>query len=159
MANTSNDEANPENLPFHPSVSLYDDVTYIKISNSSSFNILYLNARSLQNKTIELNYIIEQVKKSIPVIAISEHWLDNEKLKYFNFNNYEVVFACRPDKPGGGAGFLISNSLVYSVVKIYSDNSISYVCVCVKINGKKIYLSVFYRPPDKRNDSINFFFQ
>lgn len=50
------------------------------------FKILYLNARSLKNKTDEIEIIINEEK--IDAIVITETWVKKNEQKYYNFKNF-----------------------------------------------------------------------
>lgn len=145
------------NIPFNTPAQSHNHLNNLKFRNSESFIIMYMNARSIRNKSVELNYILNTLTNDIQIIALSEHWLKESELKFFNFFNYDTVFACRPKKECGGAGFLISRSLNYKIIKIYSDDENSFVTVCVKNKGKSIIATVVYRPPGTNAENVSTF--
>lgn len=106
-----------ENLPFQPTSYNYDSISDVTFYNQRSIKILYLNARSLINKTSDIKYILDEIKNSVCVVGISETWLNENDVKYFNFSGYNAEFACRPNKKGGGAGILILEDLKYELIK------------------------------------------
>ena len=55
--------------------------------------ILYLNARSIKNKIEEIEIILNE--ENIDVAVISETWVKKSEEKYYNFNEYNSVYATR----------------------------------------------------------------
>lgn len=155
MASTN--EIEYENLPFQPASHSYDSISDVAFYKQSSIKLLYLNARSLINKTSDLKFILDEIKNYICVIAISETWLNDNDTKYFNFSGYNAEFACRPNKRGGGAGFLILENLKYEIIKKYSNDDTSFLTIKVFINNIPYLITVFYRRPDRRVSSIETF--
>lgn len=80
---------------FKPSVkSVFLDGVSFK--NSGSLKILYLNSRSLCNKTFEIEQILKSVKSPIHIIAVTETWLNCNNTQYVNITNFTPIHACRP---------------------------------------------------------------
>ena len=61
----------------------------VKFNKQNSIKIMYLNARSLLNKTEEIQHIIKKINqnnnRTIQLIAITETWINYFNSTYFTF--------------------------------------------------------------------------
>lgn len=123
-----------------------------------------MNARSIQNKTEEIQSILYNINtslsSSIQLIAISEHWIKQNETQHYLFEQYNTIISVREDKKGGGSSVFILNNLNYEVIKQYSDNEFSITSVKIVLSPQnKIVLSCVYRPPDSNVDKTYQFLQ
>lgn len=72
------------NLPFNPSTKQVNTLKQIKFEEVNSLKIMYLNARSLENKLMDLHFILNTIPEKIDILVITEVWLDKNKLKYIH---------------------------------------------------------------------------
>lgn len=91
------------------------DLTF-NFKKSGSLKILYLNSRSLKNKTFEIEQIISSRKNPVHIIAISETWLDIDSSQYVNITNFTPIHSCRPTERGGGVAFYIRSNLKFDEI-------------------------------------------
>lgn len=83
------------------------------------------------------------------VIGLSETWL-NPALpdNGISISGYKIVRKDREGR-GGGVAFYLKNSLKFSVVDVYNQNSpLEHLWISLKIAGKKVCLGTVYRPPN-----------
>ena len=146
-------------LPFSPNIHNYDEIKYIAFKNNYSLKILYINFRSLNEKTEDLIYIINEFKNqniSIDVIALTEHWMDTFKASKFTLTGYNTIFSTRPSKRGGGSAIFIKNNINHNIIKQYNDDMISITTICINNNTEKINICCIYRP-NRNIDAVNNF--
>ena len=72
--------------------------------------ILHINARSLKNKLDEFITLLQRSGTDWSVICISESWLKEDVVQYFNIENYNLFASCRKVGEGGGTAIYINNS-------------------------------------------------
>lgn len=157
----TNNDTNSHNheiqLPSPTTIIQTNNISNIRFSSTSSIKMLYLNARSLRNKVDELQVILKLIKAKIHVIIISESWINNDDIQFFNFYGYQSEFVYRPNRTGGGAAILIQDKYEYKVEYTYSDNSFSILQASVNIDSNKYSITSLYRPPERSNESVNKF--
>lgn len=104
-------------------------------------NIIQWNAQSLNsNKQIFTNFLYTN---NIHIAIISETWFkphQNFKIKYYNIERNDC------GNNHNGVAILIHNSLSYSNITTYFDNSLQNICIRVTINKKEISILSFYCP-------------
>lgn len=104
-------------------------------------NIVQWNAQSLVSNRLNLTHFLNE--NNIHIALISETWLKpNIRL---NIRGYQVERNDCGNKHNGVA-ILIHNSITYSKINTYYDNSLQNICVRIKINGKEISIVSFYSP-------------
>ena len=147
-------------LPFAPKINNYEEIQQINFTNNKTFKILYINFRSLNEKTEELIYILNEFKNknsTIDIIAITEHWMNDFRASKYTLNGYNTIFSCRPTKRGGGSAIFVKNNINYEGIKNYSDNENSITSVTLKNNEENINICCIYRTPNRNLDAVNFF--
>ena len=77
-----------------------------------NFSILHLNARSMKNKFDNLNNLITRTNVQWDIICISETWLKDDIVKYFQIENYNLFASCRPVGEGGGTAVYVQVSRI-----------------------------------------------
>lgn len=121
LSNTLNIHEYDVHHLFHTSITELNNINELNFIYANTIKILYLNARSLYNKVDELQCILKLIKAKIMIIAISETWMSEADLKYFNFAGYKSEFACRPNRSGGCSAILIHEQLEHRIqVQRYS---------------------------------------
>lgn len=146
----------------HPnsSTKILDDISEVKFSERHSLKIIYLNARSLNNKQEEIDYIIAALKHNIHVISITETWINENDASHFTFNGYHTIFSCRPKKSGGGSAIFIKNTIPFEIIDNFSSNDNSFVSIRCLINNANWVITTVYRAPKINNEKLQrFFFQ
>ena len=94
----------------------YYEINDMPALNSKNKNliVLQLNIRSLLNKQIELNLLLNKLhkNKSLPkIILLSETHLTESKLRHVNLPNYSLIYHNRINKSGGGVAIAVHNTL------------------------------------------------
>ena len=107
----------------------------------SNLNIIQWNAQSLNsNKQIFTNFLYTQ---NIHIAIISETWFKPEqsfKIKYYNIERNDC------GNKHNGVAILIHQSITYSKIKTYFDNSLQNICIKITVNNKEISIVSFYSP-------------
>lgn len=140
---------------FKPSIQSTDLAFNFK--KSGSLKILYLNSRSLANKTFEIEQIISSKKAPVHLIAITETWLNEDNCKYVNISNFTPIHSCRPTERGGGVAFYIRSNLQFDEIDSFSDDRNSLLHIKVKINNKYQHIVCVYRQPNTTTALIDEF--
>lgn len=107
-----------------------------------------INIRSLRQKLHDLEILINSFSQITHIIIITETWLYDNEIDYFNIPNYNAVHSTRQKKRGGGCAIYIHRSLQYSL--IYNNEWDYNNAVGVHITGCNIDVNVFaiYKPPN-----------
>ena len=117
-----------------------------KCDRTKDVNIVSFNARSVVRKWHLI--CAELLTYNPDVIAITESWLADYMIKFYNYNNYQSFSKFCAGGNGGGVLLLLSGS--FSVVEVHpSDippNSCEFLLVLDKEFGNSWIL--IYRPPD-----------
>ena len=128
------------------------DCSNVLIEKSSNLKVLYLNARSCKNKTIEINDLI--VESNADVIFISETWLkdkDNITVTALLPNNFDIVYRNRKFREGGGVAIIYRNCLKVLPSAYISNDFSSFESCYLKVqtpDSKVCFFSCIYRPPN-----------
>ena len=81
------------------------------IRPSNSLRCLPINARSLRNKVLDLQALL--LENHIPIIAITETWLDTSVMDFeLGLNNYSIHRWDRQDRRGGGVLLALRRELI-----------------------------------------------
>lgn len=137
----------------------HNSFNQITIKNINNFKIIYINARSLNNKILEIQNIIQNLNTKIDVIMITETWMKPNQEKFFKFNNFNTVFANRENRIGGGACILINDTHNFDKVKSFCDDHDSIIIINMNMKNKKQTLINVYRPPYTEQERVNSFFE
>lgn len=107
-------------------------------------NILYINARSMRNKFDFIKCIIDQVE--IPhIIVISEIWLKEGEMKYYNIPGYNSFFALKTTSIGGGVAIYVLTE--YDCIEIHKIQSMhSILHLRLRLVSGDIHLLGVYNP-------------
>lgn len=80
--------------------------------------IASLNIRSIRKKLNELEIVSENLKrKPHIIITITESWLREEELKFFNIKTYQSIGNCRSTHRGGGIIIFLRNDINFKILK------------------------------------------
>ena len=114
----------------------------------TGYNIqcLYLNARSLINKTNEL----QTLAIDIDLLAITETWLkpDNLDSEILSSNDFNIYRRDRTNRTGGGVLLAVRENILSTKRRDLESKAEILVCEIHPESRKKIAVIVFYRPPD-----------
>lgn len=110
--------------------------------------IVYINARSIKNKMDEIEILANGEKADI--IIITETWINKQEESYYNFQNFNVVYATR-EKRGGGLGIFINKKLTYEVLE-KTEQNLSFISL--KIRLPEVIICGMYKPPSEKNESF-----
>ena len=134
---------------FRPIIQLMHDVE-LNPGPEVQLNIrcLYINARSLVNKTDEL----QALTTDVDLLAVTETWLkptilDSEILPNWDFTIHRRDRAKFNDKRGGGVMLAVRNSIP-SFRRLDLESAAEILACELRPSGKKkVLFVVFYRPP------------
>lgn len=106
--------------------------------------LLNVNARSLVNKTVDFNWLIQTYAPSL--ICVTETWLNNTISEAeFLPPGFSVLRKDREDSRGGGVAIFLKNSLKFYPLPDLPESE-SLWCK-ISVGGKITVLGVIYRPP------------
>ena len=110
-------------------------------------SILLLNARSLMNKTEDLEAMASVLNPQ--VIAVTESWLnDSVDDSFVQISNYSTPFRRdRQGRTGGGVCCYIRNDLSCSIPSNLMNEPTCIECLWLRLRGANIILGVVYIPP------------
>jgi hypothetical protein len=93
---------------------------------------------------------MEQIRinnKDYDLIIITEPWIKQNELKYYEIQNYDSILYDRKQKNGGGILIYVKNSIDYEIIEILTDKKIEKICL--KINQFEPYfITSYYCPPN-----------
>ena len=119
-----------------------------KTEKRASLSCMYLNARSLTNKTSLLSNYAQSYKPDI--IAITETWANSDTPDgFYHIPGYNLFRSDRIDRRGGGVMIFILNSVLSSEVSLLRSHEFESICIKVKLKrGTYLGLLCVYRPPN-----------
>lgn len=125
----------------------------IKSNDDSSFEILYLNARSLrkEGRLDEICDFVKSRKKRIDVICITEIWIYTHETPYFNIEGFQSFFSTRDKDRGGGAAIYV-NKLFDSANEIVNIDKNSNNLLIIELLKSNIKIALIYRQPNNSTD-------
>lgn len=124
-----------------------------------NFSLLQINARSIKNKFDMINTFIGRSGVDWSVICISETWLKQDIVKYFNIDKYNLFASCRSTGEGGGTAIYVNSKLEAKLrPDLQQCTNLETTFVEIKINtmnGQKcIVVGEIYRPPSYPNNDF-----
>ncbi len=118
-----------------------------------ALSIIHLNSRSLYKNVIHIKDYLCQFNK-FNVIAVSETWLDNEKIHEVEMEGYNLFTVNRVNKKGGGVALYVDTVLRCNLIKSMSV-TLENLLECVTIEtSKNIIISCVYRSPGICTDTF-----
>ncbi len=101
----------------------------------NALSITHFNSRSLYKNVSKIKEYLSKLKK-FDIIAISETWLDNEKVSDMGLEGYELFTMNRVNKKGGGVALYVDRALRCSQIECMSstiDNVLEYVTIEIHV--------------------------
>jgi len=120
-------------------------------SESKTFQILHINCRSINKNFDNVLLLIDQLKITIPIIAVSETWTNDLTVNDFNIPGYTFVAKSRKHKSGGGVGLYVTNSIKFKLredLNFDTDNLLESIFIELLDFHLKIIIGCVYKPPD-----------
>lgn len=115
----------------------------INSSKNKNLEIVFWNARSISNKTEELNKMVE----NLDIFICVESWL-NERKKRFHVPGFKTFRKDRIHADGGGILILMRNNLAYTEISHLRspDPSVEIAGISITNVEPKLDIVVCYRP-------------
>ena len=113
---------------------------------------MLLNIRSIKKKLQELEIFIESLVKKPDIIIITESWLKEDELKFFNLKNYQTIGNCRPNQRGGGIIIFINEDIKFNIVK--NEHFEKNHLIVINSNDLNTKIAAFYRSPSSNSDKF-----
>ena len=107
--------------------------------------IILLNIRSLKEKLAEIEIILNELKEKPHVIVITETWLKEDEIKFYNLKNYQSIANCRKDSRGGGIIIYIRDDINFNI--ILNENFDKSHIGIINLNELDIKICGIYRSP------------
>ncbi len=116
----------------------------ISPNNRDGLQIFSLNIRSLRANFNLLHLYLDKDNLMYDVIMLTETWIGEGELGYYQIPGYSSYISSRIDKRSGGTVIYIKNELIINNVKYYNEEC-NAVQLTVKHNNKNITLVSVYR--------------
>ena len=147
----------------HDSITvLYDHCLPAKMSHSGNFNVISLNAQSINAKSDSLLTFLEvtcQQNIILHVICIQETWLDEKSdLSLYQIEGYTCISQGKRCSSHGGLITYVDSQFKTSIMNIKNDSPIwegLFVGVKEMETEKEIVVGNIYRPPYDNNSEQN----
>ncbi|KAK4829368.1 hypothetical protein QYF61_003295 [Mycteria americana] len=127
-------------------------------TDDSPAEVLYTNARSMDNKQEELEAIVHQ--ENYDMVAITETWWDDLHNWSAAMDGYKLFRRDRRGRRGGGVALYVRECLD-SLELDDGDDRVE--CLWVRIRGKAnkadIVVGVCYRPPNQDDEADKLFYK
>lgn len=112
--------------------------------------IILLNIRSIRNKLNELVIFIDELNYKPHIIIITESWLRDNEIKFFNLEGYQTIANCRSSHRGGGIIIFIRDDIKFNVLKNEQFDKSHFIMInLTKLNTK---IAGFYRSPSTKSE-------
>ena len=117
--------------------------------------ILHINARSLKNKLDEFITFLQRSGTDWSVICISETWLKDDLIQYFDIEKYNLFASCRKFGEGGGTAIYINKS--FQAIRRQDLEHDMIECTFIELHLNKsdsekgmesVIIGNVYRPPN-----------
>lgn len=117
-----------------------------------------MNIRSIRNtnKINEIETIIQTNTYPIHVIILSETWLEEHEIQYFNIPSYEHYASTRPTHAGGVSIFIhnsITSNCIYNSNE--DNNNILGIEVFITHTIKRKFFGIYKQPKSDKDTFIN----
>ena len=114
------------------------------------FSVIHINARSMKNKFDDIQNLLAVSGVNWSLICISETWLKQNQIEYFDMEGYNAFASCRENSEGGGTMSYVNKQ--YEVKERKDLQSISNESTLVELqlpfsSGKNVIIGSIYRPP------------
>ena len=118
----------------------------------SGLSFLHMNIRSISNKFVSLTNFLSQLRVKLPIVGISEAWLDVNCYHFSDIAGYNFLHKPGVNCVGGGVGHYIGEHLNYKKrpdLAFPVDGSAESLFVEInRTKEKNLIVDVLYRPPD-----------
>uniref|UniRef100_A0A8C6LE27 Reverse transcriptase domain-containing protein n=1 Tax=Nothobranchius furzeri TaxID=105023 RepID=A0A8C6LE27_NOTFU len=122
-----------------------------EIITGDRLSIIHINSRSLFGKLQIIQDYFSKLENKLSVIAITETWLKNDMMDEVQIEGYELFFANRTYKRGGGVALFIRTDLKCKLVEdmtMIEDGVMEVITVEINNNtSKNILVGCVYRAP------------
>lgn len=116
-------------------------------NNCGKIIIMHQNMRSLKNKKVDLEYVLNL--KQPDLICLTEHWLKHDEISCCQFNKFILAASyCRKTASGGGVCIYVRNNITFKVInleKLCQDKVLE--ASCISISSLKLCIIAVYRSP------------
>lgn len=112
------------------------------VETTAILKIIYINIRSVRNKTDELEIILKQYSPDI--VILTETWLYEDEAAQIHFEQYSTITACRQTR-GGGVAIILRQNIRYEYVK--EDNTMNNNMLLLNLIDLKFNLGAVYKQP------------
>ena len=122
-----------------------------QVRSIKSLSIVHQNIRSLWGKCEELEILLATELKNVEVLCFTEHWLNCNKVKAVNINNYILANAfCRKNSDHGGSCIFVKQGIITKEINFLNDlgEDKSIEMSAVEIVKFGIIVICIYRSPD-----------
>ncbi|XP_055956994.1 uncharacterized protein LOC130012904, partial [Patella vulgata] len=123
------------------------------------FQVCLFNARSVRNKSQELNQYV--CDNNLDIFAITETWLsanaDTASITDLVPNGYSIFHQPRPTR-GGGVALIFKSSLGVTVQKPIKFTTFEYLHTIISVMNERLSVIVIYRPPSRDAETVSNFF-
>lgn len=131
-----------------------------KTKNDNKF--LYLNIRSIREKLHDLELLLQSQNQLIHIIAITEIWIYDNEVNYFNIPGYTFLYCTRPTRAGGCAIY-VHDSLQCNTIYKKDWNGNNVLGIGVSNGSTRFNVFSIYKKPDSNfgdfmdvlNDIVN----
>lgn len=120
------------------------------VNMKHAFSVIHLNSRSLWSNFSKIKDYLNLFPK-FSVVAVSETWLDEDKLAEVELEGYQMFVMNRKDRRGGGVALYVDSSLQCNIMasrSITIENILECVTVEIRMEKQKnIIVCCIYRTP------------
>ncbi|XP_055613435.1 uncharacterized protein LOC129759895 [Uranotaenia lowii] len=120
----------------------------IQKSHRKNPKLLQLNIRGMNNpdKFDSLKIFLENLKINIDVIVISETWVKEKNIAFFNLPGYKATFSSRLSN-GGGLAIYVRDDIKFTIKRNTEDDGYHHIGIEILHYGESITVHGIYRPP------------
>jgi hypothetical protein len=130
-------------------------------NNANKYNanteIFHQNVQNLNNKKLHIEVLLTDQELDLDVLCITEHWLDEKEIGYYNFDNYSLISKfCRKNKRRGGSCIYVKTKLEAKPYHFFDDvnQEEHFEAGIIELIQCSIIIICVYRTP---NSNINIF--
>ena len=124
----------------------------------SSLSIVHINARSMVNKTDDINTFLAQLKHKVSIVCISETWLKpNIEERFHLGDQYKAFYKSRKTRVGGGSAIFaeINGTSIMKELKLYEFKTAEVITIHITIpNQPPLIVCQIYMPPENELDFL-----
>lgn len=128
----------------------YHNLSSITHIHNTHLSIIHINARSVKNKFDDIQILLNTSGVDWSVICITESWLEDDLLKLFAIDRYNLFASCRSHGKGGGTMIYVNKQYEARERTDLNSDLIETTFVEMQIsntNKKSIIIGSIYRPP------------